>query len=99
MCQVLAVEESATSIDVELVALRPARVGRTTVEAGTPFTLRVPLAAADRDVLTSWAADGAVVMVLAGRHGRSSWVCLAVAHHRTLLEGVKTTLAAETTIA
>ena len=94
MCQVLAIEESAASIDVELVALRPARVGGAMVEAGAPFTIRVPLAAADRDLLASWAEDGTVVMVLAGRHGRSSWVCLAVPDRRTLLEGVKTTLAA-----
>src|SRR5262245_41654233 len=60
MCQVLAVEASATSIDVELVALRPARVGGATVEAGTPYTIRAFLADADRDLLTSWAEEGAV---------------------------------------
>jgi hypothetical protein len=93
MCQLLAVEESATSIDVELVAMRRARLCGTMVEAGAPFTIRVPLAAADGDLLSSWADEGAVVMVLAGRHGRSSWVCLAVPDRRTLLEGVTTTLA------
>jgi hypothetical protein len=92
MCQLLAVESSATSIDLELVALRPARAGGATVEAGTPFTIRVPRSAVDVDSISDWAERATVVMVLAGRHERSSWACLGVSDRRILLEGISTTL-------
>jgi len=94
MCQLLAVEAAEESIDLELVALRAARVGTVTIEAGTLFTIRVPASAADTDLVTGWAQDAAVVMVLASRHQRSSWACLGVGDRRMLLEGVSTTLAA-----
>jgi hypothetical protein len=94
MCQLLAVEASDTSIDLELVALRRARVGGATVEAGTPFTVRMAAPAADNDLLTAWAQDAAVVMILAGRHERTAWVSLGVGDRRTLLEGASTTLVA-----
>jgi hypothetical protein len=92
MCQLLAVESSATSIDLELVAMRPARVGGATVEVGTPFTIRVTRSAVDVDSISDWAEKATVVMVLAGRHGRTSWACLCVSDRRILLEGVSTTL-------
>jgi hypothetical protein len=95
MCQLLAVEAVDTSIVLELVALRAARVGGVRVEAGTPFTIRVA-ASADRDLFTAWAEDAAVVTVLAGRQQRSSWACLGVGDRRTLLEGVSTTLVTST---
>jgi hypothetical protein len=94
MCQLLAVEASDTSIDLELVALRRARVGGATVEAGMPFTIRVAAPAADAELLTACAQNAEVVMVLAGRHERTAWVSLGVADRRTLLEGVSTTLVA-----
>jgi hypothetical protein len=92
MCQLLAVETTATSVDLELVALRRARVGGGAVEAGTPFTIRVPRSAVDVDSISDWADRATVVMVLAGRHGRSSWACLGVSEQRILMEGVSTTL-------
>ncbi len=94
MCQLLAVEASDTSIDLELVALRPARVGGVRVEAGTPFTIRMAAPADDTELLTAWAQDGAVVTILAGRHERTAWASVGVGDRRTLLEGVSTTLAA-----
>jgi hypothetical protein len=96
MCRLLAVEAADTSIDLELVALRAARVGGVRVEAGTPFTIRVAASAADTDLVTAWAEDAAVVTVLAGRQQRSSWACLGVGDRRILLEGVSATLVAST---
>jgi hypothetical protein len=47
---------------------------------------------ADVELVEAWARDLAMVSVLAGRDGRSSWMHLGVGRQRTLLDGVVTTL-------
>jgi hypothetical protein len=87
MCQLLGVGVSAQSVELDLVALEPCRVRGTVVEPGTPFTLRItgdPSQRPDVTVLGRWAETGPAVTILAGRHRRTSWVCLSVGHQRVV---------------
>jgi hypothetical protein len=84
MCQLLV---------VDLVASTPIRVRGTSVEPRTPFTIRAQRHRADVELVEAWARDTAMVSVLAGRDGRSSWMHLGVGRQRTLLHGVVSTLA------
>jgi hypothetical protein len=90
-CQLLDVDVSTTAFD--LVSLEPRRVRGTIVEAGTPYSIRVTgqtgSSASDLAVVADWAAIGARVTLLAGRHDRSSWVCLSLGHRRVVLDGVE----------
>jgi hypothetical protein len=100
MCQLLGVGDSPQSVELDLVALEPCRVRGTVVEAGTPFTLRItddPARRPDLTVLGRWAKTGSAVTILAGRHRRTSWVCLSVGHQRVVPTGVVSDLAAHQT--
>jgi hypothetical protein len=100
MCQPLRVGVSAQSVELDLVALEPCRVRGTVVEAGTPFTLRItgdPSRRPDVTVLGRWAETGTAVTILAGRHRRTSWVCLSVGHQRVVPTGVVSDLGAHQT--
>jgi hypothetical protein len=92
MCQLLVADTSPTSIELDLVALSPIRVRGTSIGPRTPFTIRAHRNRADVEFVEAWARDLAMVSVLAGRDGRSSWVYLGVGRQRTLLHGVVTTL-------
>ena len=96
MCQLLAVETPDSSLDLDLVGETPLRIGGVLIAGGTPFTIRVPAPHAERDLIAGWADAAAIVMVLAGRHRRSSWVCLGVGPRRILVDGVVTTLSVHT---
>ncbi len=92
MCQLLVADTSPTSIELDLVGLNPIRVRGTSIEPRTPFTIRAQRNRADVELVEAWARDLAMVSVLAGRDGRSSWVYVGVGRQRTLLHGVVTTL-------
>jgi hypothetical protein len=94
-CQLLGVATSAESIDLDLLALRPARLRGRIVGAGTTFTVRAWRPTAECDVIAGWAAESVMVTILAGRHGRSSWLSLGVGRRRTLLDGALATLGSE----
>lgn len=93
MCQLLVADTSATWIELDLVASTSIRVRGTSVEPRTPFTIRAQRHRADVELVEAWARDTAMVSVLAGRDGRSSWMHLGVGRQRTLLHGVVSTLA------
>ena len=101
-CQLLAVEPSSTFVDLDLVSLEPRRIRGAIIEAGTPFSLRVTghvgSSAADPAVVAGWVDIGAVVTLLAGRHRRSSWVCLSTGHRQVALTGVVSNLGVEAPI-
>jgi hypothetical protein len=101
-CQLLGVEASTTSVDFDLVSLEPRRIRGAIVEAGTPFSLRVTghvgPSAADPAVVAGWVEIGALVTLLAGRHRRSSWVCLSIGHRGVALTGVVSNLGVDAPI-
>jgi hypothetical protein len=92
MCQLLVVDPSPAAIELDLVALTPIRVRGTSIEPRTPFTIRARRNRTDVELVEAWARDTAMLAVLAGRDGRSSWVHLGVGRQRTLLHDVVTTL-------
>jgi hypothetical protein len=92
MCQLLVADTSPTWIELDLVASTPIRVRGTSVEPRTPFTIRAQRHRADVELVEAWARDTAMVSVLAGRDGRSSWMYLGVGRQCTLLHGVVGTL-------
>jgi hypothetical protein len=69
-----------TDIDIrspEFGSSRPLRVGGAIVGPGTSFTIRAMVSPAEHELVAGWAFDGDVVMVMAGRHQRSSWMVVA----------------------
>jgi hypothetical protein len=86
------VATSAESIDLDLLALRPARLRGGIVGAGSTFTVRAWRPTAECDLIAGWAAESAMVTILAGRRCQSSWVSLGVGRRRTLLDEALTTL-------
>jgi hypothetical protein len=95
-CQLLAVDVSTAFVELDLVTSEPRPVRGAVVEAGTPFSIRVTggteSSPSDLPVVTGWLEAGAAVTVLAGRHERSSWVCLGVGHRRIVLNNVVSNL-------
>src|SRR5262245_14363526 len=73
-CQLVVVDASTAAVD--LVASEPRRIRGATVEAGTPFSIRVTgrskSASSDLAVVSAWAATGARVTLMASQHRRSS---------------------------
>jgi hypothetical protein len=98
-CQLLAVDVSTTFLELDLVTSEPRPIRGAVVEAGTPFSIRVTGATesspSDLPVVAGWLEAGAAVTVLAGRHERSSWVCLSVGHRRIVFNKVVSTLGLE----
>ena len=88
-CQLIFVEVAARSIHLDLVSLEPCQLAGTVLPVATVFSIRlVPddrPHCADLRVLAGWAETGASVTILAGRNGRSAWVCLSYGHQRLVL--------------
>jgi hypothetical protein len=95
-CQLLAVDTTTQSVDLDFVALRPGRVRGAVVEAGTLFTVRAIAATewptGDLAAVTGWSATATTVTLLAGHHRRSSWACVSAGHRRILLADVTSKL-------
>jgi hypothetical protein len=93
MCQLVVVETSSRGVVLDLVAIEPGRAGRTTIPAGTLFSVRIEPAAQSRpaelDTIYRWAQAGTEVTILAGRDGRSAWLCLSCYHQRVVLTDVR----------
>jgi hypothetical protein len=98
-CQLLAVDRATTFIELDLVTSEPHPIRGAVVEAGTPFSIRVSggseSSTSDLPVVAEWLEAGAAVTILAGRHERSSWVCLSVGHRRIVLNDVVSNLGLE----
>jgi hypothetical protein len=98
-CQLLTVDTTAPSVDLDFVALRPGRVRGAVVEAGTLFTVRTTAATewppSDLAVVAGWSQTATTVTLLAGHHRRSSWACLGAGHRRVLLTDVESNLGVE----
>jgi hypothetical protein len=95
LCQVAFVEEAWGRIALDLVSLETVRAGGTRVPAGATFSIRKGADPRSRrselGALTDWTRAGAAVTLLAGRHGRSAWVCLSRGHRRIVLTDVTAT--------
>jgi hypothetical protein len=95
LCQVVFVEVASGLIVLDLVSLETVRAGGTPVPAGATFAIREGADPRSRrselGVLADWTRDGAPVTLLAGRHGRSAWVCVSRGHRRVLLTDVSAT--------
>jgi len=97
-CQLVVVDAATAAVD--LIASEPRRVRGSTIEAGTPFSIRVTgsteSASSDLAVVAEWAMAGARVTLMASQHRRSSWVCLSRGHQRVVLTGVESHLRVDT---
>jgi hypothetical protein len=98
MCQLVGAiaSETSTAALLDLVSLERRQINHVLVPAGTPFAVCVDRSGAslpaERELASGWADCGAAVTVLAGRDGRSAWVCLSRGHRRLVLTGVATNL-------
>ena len=90
-CQLIFVEVAARSIHLDLVSLEPCQLAGTVLPVGTLVAIRLEPDArppcADSRALAGWAEAGASVTILAGRDGRSAWVCLSYGHQRLVVTG------------
>jgi hypothetical protein len=93
MGQLVVIETEPRWVDLDLVALEPARIRGTIIPPGTLFSIRIEQAAPSRfaelDTILLWAQAGTEVTILAGRAGRSAWLCLSRNHRRVVLTGVR----------
>jgi hypothetical protein len=92
-CQLVFVEVATRSIVLGFVSREPCRVRGTNLLPGTPFSIRLAREAqsqcAELEVIASWTDRRTTVTILAGRDGRSSWVCLSRGHERVILTEVR----------
>jgi hypothetical protein len=90
-CQLLRADHTTTAeLVVDAVALEPLRSASAVVDTGAPFAVRIAHDEANStamDVLSGWATDLESVLILGGRHGRQSWLCVSRRHQRLLLLG------------
>jgi hypothetical protein len=93
-CQLLRAAQTTTAelaeLVVDAVALEPLRSASTVVDTGAPFALRVACDEANEaalDEVSGWADNLESVLILGGRHGRQSWLCVSRRHHRLVLLG------------
>jgi hypothetical protein len=99
-CQLLAVDTSTGSVDLDFVSLEPRRLRGGIIEAGTSFSVRAAgvttWSTSDLADVAEWADAGATVTLLAGRHRRSAWACLSIGHRRVVLTDVTCDLGVDT---
>src|SRR5262245_48453499 len=98
-CQLLAVDTTTGSVELDLLALEPCRVRGSIVQPGTLFSVRAAAAAewpaGDLATVAGWSATATTLTLLAGHHRRSSWACLSAGHRRVLLTDVESNLGVE----